>query len=97
MLHCTVHVEARLLRPRSLTSYRDCRSQIFDWTDQNDEQSPQMRVEPGETIWAEVYFKPATRSYGMNMTSSSGKVSSYEYALKEKQTKTESAAYFVLE
>lgn len=56
-----------------------------------------MKVKPGETIWAEVVWKAATRSYAMNMTSSSGQVSTYEYTLLPAQTETESAGYFVLE
>eukprot|EP00038_Savillea_parva_P030273 m.76709 g.76709 ORF g.76709 m.76709 type:complete len:237 (-) comp9084_c0_seq2:227-937(-) len=71
--------------------------EIFDWTDGNDEQSTQMKVKPGETIWAEVVWKAATRSYAMNMTSSSGQMSTYEYKLLPAQTETESAGYFVLE
>lgn len=71
--------------------------QIFDWTDENDKQSDSILVKPGESIWAEVSFVEATRSYRMNMTSSSGKVSNFHYALLPAQKATEAAAYFVLE
>jgi len=71
--------------------------EIFDWTDERDEQSRAIKVKPGETIRAEVAFIEKSRSYSMNMSSSSGLVSNYQYALLPGQSETESVGYFVLE
>lgn len=72
--------------------------EIFDWTDQNDEQSHQIKVKAGEIIHASVTYVPGKRSYIMNMTSqTTGMVSNYHYDLLPQQTATESAGYFVLE
>ena len=71
--------------------------EIFDWTDEKDSQSQHLEVVPGELIKARVVYKSEDRSYDMNMTSSSGKISNYNYKLLSKQTETESVGYFVLE
>jgi hypothetical protein len=75
--------------------------EIFDWTDERDKQSEQIKVEPGDVISASVTYEKGGAglgSYIMNMTSArTGKVSDYKYALLPRQKATESVAYFVLE
>ena len=72
--------------------------EVFDWTDGNDVQSTHIRVQPGETLHAEIEFEERSRSYAMSMTSStSGHKSTYSYSLLPQQRATESVAYFVLE
>jgi hypothetical protein len=72
--------------------------EIYDWTDKHDSASTHEEVQPGELISASVTYRSDDNSYDMNMTASpSGKVSNYNYKLLEKQTATESVAYFVLE
>jgi len=76
--------------------------EIFDWTNEQDEQSRQIKVKPGHVIQASVtYVKgPAGTlgSYAMNMTNeNTGQRSDYSYTLLPQQKATESVAYFVLE
>ena len=71
--------------------------EIFDWTDENDEQTSPIKVAAGDLLTAEVAFV-GPRRYIMNMTNhASGRTSNYHYDLLDKQTATESTAYFVLE
>ena len=72
--------------------------EIFDWTDESDEQTKPNPVKAGDVISASVQFVKADRSYNMNMTClHCGKTSNYNYKLKAKQVATESVGYFVLE
>eukprot|EP00009_Paramoeba_aestuarina_P003433 CAMPEP_0201521770 /NCGR_PEP_ID=MMETSP0161_2-20130828/16148_1 /ASSEMBLY_ACC=CAM_ASM_000251 /TAXON_ID=180227 /ORGANISM="Neoparamoeba aestuarina, Strain SoJaBio B1-5/56/2" /LENGTH=189 /DNA_ID=CAMNT_0047920471 /DNA_START=186 /DNA_END=755 /DNA_ORIENTATION=- len=71
--------------------------EIFDWTNEHNEDSPKELISPGEQIKASITYIADSNSYIMNMTSSSGKVSNFHYQLLDAQKETESVAYFVLE
>ena len=72
--------------------------EIFDWTTHRDSAGPHFAVPAGDSVWAEVKFKPSDRSYDMSMTSlKTGQRTSFNYKLSSRQYATESTAYFVLE
>ena len=72
--------------------------EIFDWTDESDEQSHPWSVKAGDRISASVSYIASDRSYNMNMTCRDcGHVSNYNYRLKQAQRATESVGYIVLE
>ena len=72
--------------------------EIFDWTTMQDSATAHYTVRPGDSIWAQVTYKPSDNSYDMDMLSQkTGKRVTFNYKLQSRQHATEATAYFVLE
>ena len=72
--------------------------EIFDWTTMQDSATAHYTVRPGDSIWAQVTYKPSDNSYDMDMKSAAtGQRVRFNYKLNPLQTAPEATAYFVLE